>query len=232
MRVTLRSVFQRPTSFRKVQDAALVSTKFVRLEAILNQATERLERPPPKSTANRRRRQSAPRKREPDRPSVWEIVGAVGSAASVFTLVAFLLKEPISPLIAGSLVLTALVLGVSAAISRLRKRRTSKRGPKEYGRGAWDYLWSSHQDRERKRRMMADLEGEVNRRIVNIVKDGGPAARELRNMLDALPWWQRNDSIRRAMIVSAVENAHGAPDPLDIHAFARERLAELEREDR
>src|SRR6266511_1858385 len=29
VRVTLRSVFQRPTSFRKVQDAALVSTKFV-----------------------------------------------------------------------------------------------------------------------------------------------------------------------------------------------------------
>ncbi len=101
-----------------------------------------------------------------------------------------------------------------------------------YRRGPWDFLWSSHQERERKRRIMADLEGEVNRRIVNIIKGGGAAAWELRNMLDAQPRRQKNDPIRRAMVVSAVENAHGAPTPFDLHAFARERLAALEREDR
>lgn len=55
---------------------------------------------------------------------------------------------------------------------------------------------------------------------------------ELRKMLDAQPRRQKDDPIRRAMVVSAVENAHGVSNPFDLHAFARERLADLEREDR
>jgi hypothetical protein len=123
VRGAFRSASNRPPSLTKVRQASLIPTKIARLEAVVDAAIERLSRPPPRPATRRRRTSVSRGTQTPEKPTVWEILGGLGTAASVFTLILYLLTEPLSPLVAASLALTAVILGVAVALSRLRGRK-------------------------------------------------------------------------------------------------------------
>lgn len=132
-RATLHSVLQRPPSLSKVRQAVLVPTKVARLEAVIDESIERVERPPPKRTVKRvgrslARKGSSGASRK--KPSMWELLSAIGSIASVFAVVFLVVTEALSIPIIASLLLTAIVFGALAVVSRVRGRRPTGLTPK------------------------------------------------------------------------------------------------------
>jgi hypothetical protein len=135
-----------------------------------------------------------------------------------------------------SLVVSGLVVAMIGGAAALWWRGGKKPSGAEAarGHGANPGIFHRH-DRhseleEAKRRALADLEGECNRRSQSILLAGGPAADELIRMLGGLhsSWWRPNDSTRyefdRANIIRAVELTHRLPNPLDPHEFTSKRL--------
>ena len=128
VRGALRSATKRPPSLRRVREAILLPTKIARLEAMVDEVIERLERPPlPKPP--RKRATQPPSRSSPPRPpqpmTLPDLVGVIGSVASIVSLILYVGTQPFSLLVASTLVLVAVLFGVVVVLSiwRRTKRR-------------------------------------------------------------------------------------------------------------